>query len=144
MGLHRDLVGASDIALRTGISREGVRKWSALEDFPAPFDTIGSKDMKVWVWAEVVTWLKEERAIDMGQDLPSVELMTQIENCIMRNPDHTAVQWHQIATKAAVAASKPYFQSIQPAVRVSAGGRAQEIGRETYELVGAAALSYAH
>ncbi|MEE9098314.1 helix-turn-helix transcriptional regulator [Pseudarthrobacter phenanthrenivorans] len=143
VGVHRDLVGATDIALRTGVSREGARKWAALPDFPAPFDIIGAKDMKVWIWAEVVRWLKDERAIDMGQDLPSAELMTQIENCIMRNPDHTTVQWHQIASRQA-AATKSHFESVQPAVRIFAGGRAQRIGRETYDLVGAAAPAYAH
>lgn len=143
LGVHRDLVGTTDIALRAGVSREGARKWAAVEDFPAPYDAIGTKTMKVWVWAEVVQWLKQTRAIDMEQDLPDLELMTQIENCIMRNPDHTTVQWHQVASHT-LAPRVPRFETIQPAVRVSAGGRAQGVGRGTYDFVGAAALTYAH
>jgi hypothetical protein len=138
VGVHRDLVGTTDISLRVGVSREGARKWSLSADFPMPFDYIGAGSMKVWAWAEVVQWLKEARALDMDQELPSLELMTQIENCIMRNPDHTTVQWHQAASKLPNL-QKPIFQSIQPAARVSAGGRAQAFTGNFRELVGAAA-----
>lgn len=137
-GVHRDLVATTDISLRVGVSREGARKWSLSAGFPQPFDYIGAGSMKVWAWAEVVQWLKEARALDMGQELPGLKLMTQIENCIMRNPDHTTVQWHQ-ATPKLPNAEKPIFQSIQPAARVSAGGRAQGFTGSFRELVGAPA-----
>ncbi|MFL4473770.1 helix-turn-helix transcriptional regulator [Paeniglutamicibacter sp. MACA_103] len=138
IGVHRDLVGTTDVALRVGVSREGARKWSLSADFPTPFDYIGAGSMKVWVWAEVVQWLEEARALDMDQELPSLELMTHIENCIMRNPDHTTVQWHQTMPKFPNV-QKPIFQVVQPAARVSAGGRAQEFAVNFRELVGAAA-----
>ncbi|UUL75723.1 hypothetical protein NG819_16320 [Pseudarthrobacter sp. Fe7] len=138
VGVYRDLVGTTDIALRTGVSREGARKWSQSADFPAPFDYIGAGSMKVWAWTEVVQWLEAARALDMEQELPSLALMTQIENCIMRNPDHTTVLWHQTASKM-TNAQKPIFQSVQPAARVSAGGRAQGLTGNFRELVGAAA-----
>lgn len=138
IGVHRDLVGTTDISLRVGVSREGARKWSLSADFPMPFDYIGAGSMKVWAWAEVVQWLKASRAMEMDQELPSLELMTQIENCVMGNPDHTTVQWHQATSKLANV-RKPTFQFVQPAARVSAGGRAQEFTGSYRELVGAAA-----
>ncbi|MFK0007870.1 helix-turn-helix transcriptional regulator [Paenarthrobacter sp. NPDC090520] len=143
LGVHRDLVGASDIALRTGLSREGVRKWAAARNFPAPFDVVGSKDSNLWIWSEVVRWLMDERGLNMDEDLPDVELMTQIDNCIMRNPDHTTMRWHQLAPKP-VLAQRPLFQNVQPAVRISAGGHPQEVGREFYDLVAVAAPAYVH
>lgn len=137
VGVYRDLVGTTDIALRAGVSREGARKWSLTADFPTPVDYIGAGSMKVWAWTQVVQWLEHTRALDMEQDLPSLELMTQIENCIMKNPDHTSVLWHQTASKMP-STQKPIFQAVQPAVRVSAGGRAQEFAGSYRELVGAA------
>ncbi len=138
LGVYRDLVGTTDISLRVGVSREGARKWSLSTDFPMPFDYIGAGSMKVWAWAEVVQWLKEARAFEMDQELPSLELMTQIENCIMRNPDHTTVQWHQAISKLPNV-EKPVFQSVKPAARVPAGGRAQGFSVSRRELVGTAA-----
>lgn len=137
IGVYRDLVGISDIALRASVSREGARKWAAVDGFPAPFDYIGAGSMKVWAWTEVVDWLESTRALRLERNLPSVQLMTQIENCIMRNPDHTTVQWHQ--SILIPARSKAVFQNIQPAVRVSTGGRAQGNASEYGVLVGAAA-----
>ncbi|WCI08116.1 hypothetical protein PJ267_16830 [Arthrobacter sp. OVS8] len=138
VGVYRDLVNTTDIALRAGVSREGARKWSQSADFPAPFEYISTGSMKLWAWTEVVQWLETARALDMEQELPSLALMTQIENCIMKNPDHTTVLWHQTASKM-TNAQKPIFQSVQPAARVSAGGRAHELTRNVRELVGAAA-----
>ena len=137
VGVHRDLVGVSDIALRTGVSREGARKWTMAKDFPAPFDYIGAGSMKRWAWTEIASWLKSVRELDLEEDLPSVELMTQIENCLMRNPDHTTVQWHQTVIK--LPSVQPKFQTVLPAVRVSAGGRAQKAVTTVYDLAGAAA-----
>ncbi|MEN8582154.1 hypothetical protein ABFP37_05505 [Burkholderia sp. RS01] len=137
VGVHRDLVGISDIALRAGVSREGARKWTMAKDFPVPFDYVGAGSMKIWAWTEIAAWLKFARALDLEEDLPSLELMTQIENCLMRNPDHTTVQWHQASIK--LPSVQPKFQTVLPAVRVSAGGRAQKAVTAVYDLVGAAA-----
>ncbi|GAA1757525.1 hypothetical protein GCM10009712_02960 [Pseudarthrobacter sulfonivorans] len=137
VGVHRDLVGVTDIAQRAGVSREGARKWTAAKDFPVPFDYIGAGSMKIWAWTEIASWLKSARELDLEEDLPSLELMTQIENCLMRNPDHTSVQWHQAVMKLPTV--QPKFQTVLPAVRVSAGGRAQKVVTAVYDLVGAAA-----
>lgn len=137
VGVHRDLVGVSDIALRAGVSREGARKWTMAKDFPAPFDYIGVGSMKIWAWTEIAAWLKSARELDLREDLPNLELMTHIENCLMRNPDHTTVQWHQAVIK--LPSVQPKFQTVVPAVRVDAGGRAQKAVTAVYDLAGAAA-----
>lgn len=136
IGVYRDLVGISDVAMRAGVSREGARKWSQTADFPTPFDYVGSGSMKVWTWTEIVGWLKSARGLDVGQDLASVQLMTQIENCLMRNPDHTSVQWQQAVAKTVPV--QPVFLTVVPAVRVVAGGRAQGSVKTLYTPVGAA------
>ena len=138
VGVHRDLVGISDIALRAGVSREGARKWTIAEDFPVPFDYVGTNSMKIWAWTEVAAWLKLTRALDLEEDLPSLELITQIENCLMRNPDYTTVQWNTVVTKAP---SVPRYQMVSAAVRVTGGGCAQRAVKAGYGLVGVAAQS---
>lgn len=95
-GVDRDLVNVTDIALRVGVSREAARKWSLSEKFPQPFGMLDSSSMAIWAWTEVAQWLLLERSIDLDEELPSIELLTQIENCLMRNPDHTTTQWHQL------------------------------------------------
>lgn len=137
LGVYRDLVGTTDVALRTGVSREGARKWSLTDGFPEPFDYIGAGSMKVWAWTQIVDWLKSVRGLDMEQELPSLALMAQIENCLMRNPDHTTIQWQQAVMNVRV--ETPVFQTVTPSVRVSAGGRAQKDVSASYVLVGAAA-----
>lgn len=137
LGVYRDLIGVTDIALRAGVSREGARKWTMTAGFPEPFDYIGATSSKVWAWTQILDWLKSARGLDLEQELPSLALMTQIENCLMRNPDHTTVQWHQTATK--IQAAAPVFHRIKPAVRVNAGGRAQKTASDACVLVGAAA-----
>ena len=95
-GVDRDLVGTTDIAHRAGVSREGARKWSQAEGFPQPFDYLQTASMPVWAWTEVAQWLKEARGLEVDDPLPTVQVLTQIENSLMRNPDHTTIEWPQI------------------------------------------------
>lgn len=125
-GVDRDLVNSTDIAQRVDLTREAVRKWTTRDDFPQPQAVVGKDSMKIWAWTQVVEWLNSVRGIDMGDSPLSVQQMTHLENCIMRNPDHTTTQWHK-TSKAG-----PVFQStrpVQPAqVRVvidAASGRGQ-------------------
>lgn len=136
-GVHRDLVSVYDIAQRAGVSREGARKWISIDGFPGPFDYIGAKSMKLWTWTEVLSWLQDTRGFGLGEVLPDANLMTQIENCIMRNPDSTTVQWQQIVSKASSLPPKPAAREFKPAVRVFAGVRAQKADRIPCGLVGA-------
>lgn len=123
-GVDRDLVGVTDIAHRAGVSREGARKWTQSPDFPAPFAHVPSASMPIWAWTQVASWLKNERSLDLDEQLPTVEILTQIENCLMRNPDHTSVEWHQVApTRPRV--EPPRFTQATPVNRTPGGGRAQ-------------------
>jgi predicted DNA-binding transcriptional regulator AlpA len=59
--LDPDLVGVSDIAERTGHSRQNVQQWVAGERnadraFPPPEGTAGRS--LVWRWADINDWLK--------------------------------------------------------------------------------------
>lgn len=106
-GVVRDFVNATDIANRVDLSREAVRKWTSRTDFPKPEGVVGGDSMKIWAWTQVVQWLQDVRGIDMEDNLLTMKQMTQLENCLMRNPDHTTVQWHKAAQAA------PVFQPTQ-------------------------------
>lgn len=101
LGTDRDLVSTTEIASRVGVSREGARKWTKEADFPAPFTIIGGRTA-AWPWATVVEWLLSSRGIDMQEALPSESLLTQIDNCLFRNPDVTTVQWREVPTNTEV------------------------------------------
>lgn len=135
-GIDRDLVNVTDIATRAGLTREGARKWTQAENFPAPFGSLTASSMAVWAWTDVAAWLLHERSIDLEECLPTVQLMTQIENCLMKNPDHTTVQW-QAASRA------PYASSTAPSARTVTAAQRSGAGlaqRTTFRrgLVGAA------
>jgi len=58
--LDDDLVAASDIAGRLGISRQAVAQFAQpAGGFPSPVGTCASA--RVWRWAEVNEWLREHR-----------------------------------------------------------------------------------
>lgn len=53
--LQRDLVSGSEIAARTGQSRQGVHLWTTGKrrtGFPSPFDPVNA----LWLWGEVHSW----------------------------------------------------------------------------------------
>jgi hypothetical protein len=70
--LDRDLVGISEIAERTGRSRQNVSQWvmaerhsDIAEPFPRPEGVVGRA--RVWLWAEVNAWL---RNLDLADEFP--------------------------------------------------------------------------
>ncbi len=71
--VDRDLVGISEIAQRVGRSRQNVTQWiagerhtsRALEPFPKPEGVVGRA--RVWLWAEVNTWLRQ---LGLGDETP--------------------------------------------------------------------------
>lgn len=105
LGVDRDFVATSDIAIRANVSREAARKWTAHADFPQASGQVGGDSCKIWPWNEVAAWLREHRGIQFDEVLPSTALITQIDNCLMRNPDSTSVTWHQVGTVAESRAS---------------------------------------
>ena len=97
--------------------------------------------MKLWAWTQVVAWLESTRSLEFDEELPSLELLTQIENCIMRNPDHTTVQWQQL--KHVTAATHWVKRDVTTAPAM-AGGRAQRRVTDKFAFVGAAARAPRH
>ena len=71
--VDRDLVGISEIAERTGRSRQNVTQWVNGErrgtisiPFPKVEGVVGRA--RIWLWAEVNSWL---RILDLGDPIPS-------------------------------------------------------------------------
>jgi hypothetical protein len=70
--LDRDLVGISEIAERTGRSRQNVSQWVIRErhatvsaPFPKVEGVVGRA--RIWLWSEVNAWL---RALGLGDEIP--------------------------------------------------------------------------
>lgn len=66
--IYVDIVSTSDIAERTGVSRQTVRNWQNAErraGFPAHYATAGNS--RLWLWSDVYAWLQAE-------DIPCDEL----------------------------------------------------------------------
>jgi hypothetical protein len=80
--VDRDLVGISEIADRTGRSRQNVaqlvagERHEAVGPFPQVEGVVGRA--RVWIWGEVNTWLRQ---IGLGDDVatPTREEMTDID-----------------------------------------------------------------
>lgn len=92
--VHPDLVSASDISSRVGISREAVRKWvtSIDGDFPKPLGVV-SQDSRVWRWMDVAAWLRDAKGIETDEDLPSPDVVAHIDACLSKVPDRTTYNW---------------------------------------------------
>ncbi len=62
LDVDQELVSASDIASRLGVSREAVRLWveglRGPGGFPRPVGTVGNGKSKVWQWLAVNSWLQ--------------------------------------------------------------------------------------
>lgn len=80
-----DLVSATDIAKRVGVSREAVRKWvhSTKRAFPEHLGTIGD-GQRVWRWGDIVRWLWDTKRIDMDENLPTAADVDHIDACLKR------------------------------------------------------------
>jgi len=98
--VYPDLVSASAIAERVGVSREAVRKWVARvgSPFPPPYGVVG-EGMRVWRWVEVLDWLRATRAYHADEQHPSILELAQIDACLARVPDSTSVDWASVPTE---------------------------------------------
>ncbi|WP_159941882.1 MULTISPECIES: AlpA family transcriptional regulator [unclassified Nocardiopsis] len=79
--LDREFVGVSDIAERTGRTRQNVTQWIRGQrrdgvPFPAPEATVGRS--QVWLWSEVNAWLRGI-GLDDGELRPTRAEMTEID-----------------------------------------------------------------
>jgi predicted DNA-binding transcriptional regulator AlpA len=83
--LDPDLVGISDIAQRTGRSRQNVLQWTNGErnsdrSFPAPEGTAGHS--LVWRWADVNAWLEPLELAD-GERRPTRRESAVIDSALL-------------------------------------------------------------
>jgi hypothetical protein len=76
----KELVNASEIARRAGVSREAVSNWAQRhKDFPKPIKAADGVKHTLRDWAQVETWLAKHRA---ERRVPQyhVEAMTDLEH----------------------------------------------------------------
>lgn len=66
----QDLVGATDIAVRSGFDRETVRTWATASrgpgDFPMPVARLNG-GRKIWDWPSVSDWLKKNNLFSSNE-----------------------------------------------------------------------------
>lgn len=96
-----DLVSASDIAARTGFSREAIRQWSTKghNSFPIEVSTI-SNSQKVWRWVEIAEWLCIHKNLDVDEDLPTPADVDCIDACLLANRNRFghSEEWNQVTS----------------------------------------------
>lgn len=114
-----DLVSTSDIAARTGFTREAIRQWSVKGDneFPIEVSTI-SNGQKVWRWVEIVEWLCIHKNLNMDEELPTPAEVNRIDERLLaqRNRSEISTGWNQVSTSLSgieVSVSAPSV-SMQP------------------------------
>lgn len=92
--LVEDFVAVPDIATRTHVNRETVRLWSKESTFPRPRGVVGS-GIKIWHWAAINTWLRNEHAGALGDAYrhPSPAEIAQV-NTLVRQ-----MEFHQLAVE---------------------------------------------
>jgi hypothetical protein len=76
----RELVNASEIARRAGVSREAVSNWAQRhKDFPKPIKAADGVKHTLRDWAQVEAWLAKQRA---SRRVPQshVQSMTDLEH----------------------------------------------------------------
>ncbi len=76
-----DLVGAPEIARRVGLSRQAVHKWTEKQGFPLPVSQT-DRESKRWAWADIVSWLLDQRGIDMDDRTVSSEARAEINRAL--------------------------------------------------------------
>ena len=101
--IDQDLVSVSDIARRTGRSRESVR---LLVDgkrgpggFPAPLGVVG-EGTRVWPWSVVLEWLCQALGVDLGERgvLPEAAALLDASFAARRSPELASALGHRRLT----------------------------------------------
>ena len=74
------LVDASDIAQLVGVERREVMKWSENAQASSAWSVGGGEQpQKLWSLYSVNEWLSEEQKIELGLELPSPQLVQEID-----------------------------------------------------------------
>jgi len=104
--LDRDLVGISEIAERTGRSRQNVTQWVTGErhagtstPFPKVEGVVGR--MRIWIWSEVNAWL---RMFGLGDEIPSprrheitdIDFLIKHKDRLARNYPTVDIVWPSV------------------------------------------------
>jgi hypothetical protein len=104
--LDQDLVSISDIAERTGRTRESVR---LLADgkrgpggFPAPVGSVGDA-IRVWPWAAVADWFRISLNEDLGERGVAPESAALVDACLA---GHIAPTWRASRASRAATSSR--------------------------------------
>jgi len=120
--VHEELVSATDISQRVGVSRETVRTWveklRATQDFPIPRGSVGGGTRgatKIWAWADIVTWLRDSREIDMDESFPGRDEIAEINVSLARVLQPVDHAWHAINQIHAHAVKEAVTAAASPA-----------------------------
>ncbi|HMH91056.1 MAG TPA: hypothetical protein VK586_08230, partial [Streptosporangiaceae bacterium] len=101
--LDRDLVGISEIAERTGRSRQNVAQWvrgerhaTASEPFPRVEGVVGRA--RIWLWSEVNAWVRmlgfgDEIASPRGRDITNIDFLILHKDFLASNRSRAEVVW---------------------------------------------------
>ncbi|MCG7290067.1 MULTISPECIES: hypothetical protein [Corynebacterium] len=85
------LSNTSDIARLTGVTRQAVNKWVTHPDlgFPVETDFVGGGQarQKIWSLYTVNEWLSEVMGIDLGLELPPMNLVKQVDGYLASEED---------------------------------------------------------
>lgn len=96
--VRQDFVSASEVANRTGFSRESVRKWSASKrGFPCSVGSVGGSDKsaRLWLWPEVAEWLMKTYQYPIERNWADENTLAHIDVCLTRQPD-TSPHWRNV------------------------------------------------
>ncbi|MFJ4730679.1 hypothetical protein ACIP44_30690 [Streptomyces diastaticus] len=103
--VDEQFVSLADIATRAGLSHEAVRLWVAGkrrtdgEPFPAPRAHVGQgrTPIKIWVWPEVLAWLKVHYHLDLE---PNTAYLTapQVAHLNARLQERRQSSWQPLVT----------------------------------------------
>lgn len=97
--VHRELVNASEIAARAGVSRQAVSKWvnrAGAQPFPEAANVLaGERSSRLWLWPDVSRWLRDTYALDTGERFPSDAEVAEIDAHLERGKSYTdwRTQW---------------------------------------------------
>lgn len=97
--VHEDLVSASDIAQRVGVSREAVRLWGhskAANPFPPPRGSVGGGERgatRIWAWSDVVDWLGSVKKLSFDERPLTALQALQVNHHLAQMPTATDHAW---------------------------------------------------
>ncbi|WP_203336705.1 helix-turn-helix transcriptional regulator [Nocardioides limicola] len=114
-----DLVDASEIASRLGVTRQAVQLWATGKrgkGFPRPVGSPGGK--RIWTWGEVVAWARANQHSDEASGLSRDELTIVNAHLAERRRRASSPSWEvkpgHSKAQAGVRGIEDYHQSPVP------------------------------